>query len=212
MSTVSLATAVAVRRARVHRLIRKLHVWIGAWGAIAAVLFGITGFLQNHRAVMKLPQGDSTEVGSVELPVPEEARGSLDALRVWLQNTQHLKLHIPNGSNGRTEGNGRSGTRWTLVGGNARTTIQAEYVPGAETVVERTTIQSPLATISRLHRGAGGGIAWILLSDSFALGMIALGFSGLVMWSRGRTPRQMILSIFGAALVVVVLIGASAIL
>lgn len=26
---------------RAHRLIRKLHLWIGAWGAIAAVLFGI---------------------------------------------------------------------------------------------------------------------------------------------------------------------------
>jgi hypothetical protein len=147
------------------------------------------------------------------VPVPEKARVSLDSLRVWLQNTQHLRLHIPNGPNGRTEeGNGRSGTRWMLVGGNARTTIQAEYIPGAETVAERTIVQNPLAIIGRLHRGAGGGIAWLLLSDSFALGMIALGLSGLMMWSRGRTPRQMVFSIFGAALVVVVLIGASAIL
>ncbi|MDB6012275.1 MAG: hypothetical protein JWL65_4525, partial [Gammaproteobacteria bacterium] len=52
MSTVSLESTVALRRMRAHRLIRKLHLWIGAWGAIAAVVFGITGFLQNHRGVM----------------------------------------------------------------------------------------------------------------------------------------------------------------
>ena len=101
MSTVSLETAVALRRMRVHRLIRKLHLWIGAWGAIAAVLFGTTGFLQNHRGVMKLPQGDSTEVSRVELPVPEEARASPEALRQWLHDTQHLDLESQRGPQGR---------------------------------------------------------------------------------------------------------------
>jgi uncharacterized protein len=56
---------------RFYRLMRQLHIWIGAWGAIAAVLFGISGFMQNHRGVMKLPQGTSTEVSRVELSVPE---------------------------------------------------------------------------------------------------------------------------------------------
>src|SRR5882757_10028419 len=101
MSTVSLETTVALRRMRAHRLIRKLHLWIGAWGAIAAVLFGITGFLQNHRAVMKLPQGDSTEVSRVELPVPEEARASPEALRQWLHDTQHLDLESQRSPQGR---------------------------------------------------------------------------------------------------------------
>jgi uncharacterized protein len=44
------------------------------------------------------------------------------------------------------------------------------------------------------------------------LGLVALGASGLIMWSRGRTPRQMIVSIVGAAAVVFTLIGASAIM
>jgi hypothetical protein len=196
---------------RSHRLIRQLHIWIGAWGAIAAVLFGFSGFMQNHRGIMKLPQGSATEVSNVEIPVPVEARVSPEALRTWLASSQHLQLEMQRGPQGRPRGEGRC-ARWVLTGGNARTTTQVEYSPGAETAVVRNTVQSPLAVFERLHKGVGGGVAWILLSDSFALGLVALGASGLVMWSRGRTPRQMIVSIVGAAAVVFVLIGASAIM
>ncbi len=58
--------AAVMPRLRTFRLIRQLHLWVGAWGAIAAILFGFTGFVQNHRAVWKLAQGDATEVASVE--------------------------------------------------------------------------------------------------------------------------------------------------
>jgi uncharacterized protein len=140
-------------------------------------------------------------------------------LRQWLRDTQHLDLESQRGPQGRPPGdtarvgdaNGRRPARWALSAGNARKTTQAEYTPGAETLTLRTTVQSPLAILSRLHKGVGGGISWILLSDSFAVGMVALGLSGLVMWSRGRSVRQMIFSIVGAALVVTALIVASAI-
>jgi hypothetical protein len=62
-----------------------------------------------------------------------------------------------------------------------------------------------------LHKGVGGGIAWILLTDSFALAMIALGLSGLILWARGRNARQMVFSTAGAALVVALLIAAAAV-
>lgn len=192
------------RRLRIHRLIRRLHLWIGAWGAIAAVLFGTSGFLQNHRALLKIPLGEPTEVSRVQLPVPAEARVSAQALRAWLQQTQHLRYENLRGPRGR-------GDRWMLSAGNARTTSQAEYVPGDETVTLHTTAQPPLAVLSRLHKGVGAGIPWILLSDSFAIGMVALGVSGLLMWARGRTVRQMLFSIVGAAAVAVTLIAGSAI-
>jgi len=216
MNTPSGDADAKLRRLRVHRLIRQLHIGIGAWGAIAAVLFGLSGFLQNHRGLMKLPQGSSTEVSKLEVPVPAEARVSAEALRTWLADTQHLQLQMQRGAQGRAargdnRGDGRGG-RWTLMGGNARIIIQAEYSPGSETALVRTSTQSPLAVLERLHKGIGGGVAWILLSDSFALGMVALGLSGLVMWSRGRTPQQMMVSIAAAAAVVFVLIGASAII
>jgi uncharacterized protein len=40
---------------KTHLLVRQVHLWIGAWGAIAAILFGISGFMQNHRGMMQLP-------------------------------------------------------------------------------------------------------------------------------------------------------------
>jgi len=284
---------------RMHRLMRQLHLWIGAWGAIAAVLFGVTGFMQNHRGVMKLPQGDSTEVSKVELAVPESARASRDTLRAWLRDEQHINVENQRGPQGRgaeSRGGGSRGAdarggdsrvepqggdsaaaesrrresrgggglrgadarggdprgdasrggeslgepqggdssgsesrrhdsrgggddgqraaqqnRWNFTGGNARVVTQVEYMEGAPSATVRTTVQSPLAVLERLHKGVGGGVAWILLGDSFALAMVALGISGLVLWSRGRSLRQMILSIVGVALLVLIVIGGSAI-
>jgi hypothetical protein len=247
-------------------LIRKLHLWIGAWGAVAAILFGVSGFMQNHRGVMKLPQGDSAEISKVELEVPESARASRDGIREWLRDQQHIEVESQRGRGGEAGGRGEApgrgeagsggvesasrggesgsgggatgrsadaardaaqpssrgaesegqrggqGGRWMFAGGNARITTQVEYVPGASTVTIRKIQQSPLAVLERLHKGVGGGIAWILLGDSFALAMIALGISGLIMWARGRSVRQMVFSIVGVAAVVLLVIGGSAII
>jgi len=202
-------TRAAARRARLHRWVRKLHTWIGAWGAIAAVIFGLSGFVQNHRAMMKLPQGGSTEVSSVELAVPEAARASQQSLRDWLQQSQGIAFE---GRPARGSGEGRGAApRWTLSAGGARKTYQAEYHPGDATLVLRTSVQSPLATLIRLHKAVGGGMAWVLLSDSFAIAMAALGMSGLIMWGRGRSVRQMLLSIVGAAVIVLAVIVGSAV-
>ena len=57
--------------------------------------------------------------------------------------------------------------------------------------------QSWLAAFNRLHKGVGGGLTWTLLADSFAIGMLLLGMSGLWMWARGRSARQWAMSVFG---------------
>jgi hypothetical protein len=193
-----------------HRLMRQLHLWIGAWGALAAILFGVTGFMQNHRAVLKLPQGDSTEVSRVEMVVPDAVRSNREAFRSWLRDEQHIE--VENQRAGPPGRQGRGEQRWNFVGGNARVVKQVEYVPGADSVVVRTNIQSPLAAMLRLHKGVGGGIAWTLLGDSFALALVALGITGLVLWSKGRSLRQMVLSIVGVALAGLLVIGGAAVL
>jgi len=208
---------------KTHRLVRQLHLWIGAWGAIAAILFGISGFMQNHRGVMKLPQGDTTEISSVEMEVPESARQTREEMRAWLHDVQHIDVEIQRargggpsaggrrGGDGGPGGGGGGGTRWMFNGGNARILTQVEYTEGASTVTVRKSESSPLAILSRLHKGVGGGIPWILLTDSFAVAMILLGISGIILWARGRTVAQMAFSILGVAVVVLLAIGGSAI-
>jgi hypothetical protein len=206
----------AGRRLSGHRLIRQLHLWIGAWGAIAAILFGSTGFVQNHRALLKLPQGDASEIGKIELPVPDAARASIDAMRTWLRDEQHVDIDnarampsLPFDFNGQRI---KPPARWMFNGGNARVSAQAEYREGDAVLTLRTTQQSPLAVLTRLHKGVGGGVAWVLLTDTFALAMVALGITGLLLWARGRSAKQMVFSAVGAAVLVVLLIGGAAVI
>jgi len=196
---------------KTHRLVRQLHLWIGAWGAIAAILFGISGFMQNHRGIMKLPQGDTTEISSVEMEVPESARQTREEMRAWLHDVQHIDVEIQRARGGGGAGPGGSGKRWMFNGGNSCILAHVEYTEGASTVTVRKSESSPLAILSRLHKGVGGGIPWILLTDSFAVAMVLLGISGIILWARGRTVAQMAFSIVGVAVVVLLAIGGSAI-
>ena len=81
--------------ARTHRWVRRLHLWIGAWGALAAVLYGATGLVMNHRfGEHAWPQGDSTESARVVLAVPAAARTSPEALSLWLRDSAHLDAQV----------------------------------------------------------------------------------------------------------------------
>lgn len=177
--------------------------------------------MQNHRGVMKLPQGDSTEISKVDLQVPEAARASRDAMREWLHTAQRIDVESARspsgrgGDAGRRSGGGagdRGKARWMFNGGNARIQTQVEYLEGSPSLTIHKTQKSPLAILESLHKGVGGGIAWIVLTDSFAVAMVTLGISGLILWARGRNTRGMVFSIVGVAVIVLLVIGGSAII
>ena len=190
---------------RTYRWIRQLHLWIGAWGALAAVLYGFTGLVMNHRfGDNPWPQGESTEAARVTLPVPDEARASAEALSLWLRDSQRLDAQTirkgpPRGREGAPE-------QWSLSGGDARASWSLQYVPNAAEAEIRHSRQSWLAAFNRLHKAVGGGAGWVLLADSFALAMLLLGLSGLWMWARGRNARQMVVSVLGVSTVVLALV------
>jgi hypothetical protein len=190
---------------RAHRWVRQLHLWIGAWGALAAVLYGFTGLVMNHRfGDNPWPQGESSEQARLVLAVPSEARGSAEALSLWLHDHQQLEAQTirkgpPRGREGGPE-------QWSLSGGDARASWSLQYTPGATEVEVRHSRQSWLAAFNRLHKAVGGGAAWVLLADSFALAMLLLGLSGLWMWARGRNPRQLVASVLGASTLVLALV------
>lgn len=59
------------------RWIRQVHLWIGAWGALAAVLYGLTGLVMNHHfGDDAWPQSGRIDASPLELQVPVQARTS----------------------------------------------------------------------------------------------------------------------------------------
>ncbi len=200
------ATIPVRKRNGTHLLIRQIHLWIGAWGAIAAIVYGFTGLVMNHRMGENAwPQGDSTEGGKIALQVPAPARTSAEALSLWLNQQQGLDARsIRKGApRGAPED---APEHWSLSGGNARDAWTVQYRPGGNTAELQHRHQSLLAAFNRLHKTVGGGAAWVILSDSFALAMLLLGLSGIWMWARGRTARQMVTSVFAVSTAVLVVV------
>ena len=185
-----------------HRWIRQIHLWIGAWGALAAVLYGFTGLVLNHRMGENAwPQGESRDAGATTLSIPGEARASPERLSLWLQEAQRLDVQsIRKGSRGgERSGDAKQPPKWNFSGGTAADSWQLEYTPGSGQAELKRSRQDFLAAINRLHKTVGGGIGWRVLSDSFAIAMVLLGLSGIWMWARGRSYRQMVLSVFCAS-------------
>lgn len=195
-------------RANLHRWIRQLHLWIGAWGALAAVLYGSTGLIMSHRfGDGAWPQGNNAELDKRELPVPAPARASAEALSLWLAQAEGLEAQIirkpPPGEPAKGP------ERWTLNGGTASEGWTLEYKVGSGTAELKRSEYSTLAALNRLHKASSGGPGWRILGDSFAICMILLGLSGLWLWARGRTPRQMLVSVtaVSATAMIVVLVA-----
>lgn len=192
--------------ARTHRWIRQFHLWIGAWGALAAIVYGLTGLVMNHRfGDNPWPQGESVDTGRVVLEVPAAARASAEDLSLWLHRSQGLDATtIRKGApRGAPEG---APEQWSLSGGNARESWALQYKPGEAAAEVKHNRQTWLAALNRLHKTVGGGFAWVLLADSFAIAMLLLGMSGIWMWARGRTGRQLVLSVMGVSTLVLLLV------
>jgi uncharacterized protein len=192
-------------RINLHRWVRQLHLWIGAWGALAAVLYGSTGLIMSHRfGDGAWPQGDSEELGKRELAVPAHARRSAEALSLWLSESEGLDAQIirkpPPGEPAKGP------ERWTLSGGTASEGWALEYKVGSDTAELKRSRHSTLAALTRMHKAVSGGPGWRILGDSFAIGMILLGVSGLLLWARGRTLRQMVVSVAGVSATVMIVV------
>jgi len=188
-----------------YRWMRQIHLWIGAWGALAAVIYGFTGLVMNHRfGDGAWPQGDSAERARVELQVPATAQTSPEALSLWLKNTQGLDAQVirkgpPGGAKDAKAGG--PPPKWTLSGGTATEAWSVEYAPGKSTAEVKHTQHDVLAAFNRLHKAVGGGIGWTILADSFAICMLLLGLSGIWMWARGRGAKDVVVSVLSVSIV-----------
>lgn len=211
--------------------VRKSHGWIGLWGALLGLVFGLSGIWLNHRAVLKLPPMAQHRTNA-QLMLPEPLPESQEALSIWLQHELHFGV-APNTV--RVEASRpvawgeravspelreqelpaapirstlRQPERWLLSFGGPRELTQIEYWKGNRSVSVNTVSNGLLATLTNLHKGVGMSIAWILLVDSIAVSMIFLSLSGVILWVQMNRRRALGVGILSVSLVsALVLIG-----
>jgi hypothetical protein len=177
------------RRATFVKWLRKVHGWIGLWGAALGLLFGTTGFLLNHRGGPLRVSTGEPQVSVVQVPSPQPAPQTPRELGKWLK--QELKLA---GSPGRAQKEPAHpvawGERsmiqpehWQLSFASPHENTSAEYWVGNDYVTVKRSENSFLATLTNLHKGVGLSVGWVLLIDTLAGSIILLSLTGVLLWT-----------------------------
>jgi hypothetical protein len=203
------------RRAAFLRTLRRLHAWTGLAGAGLGLLFGVTGFLMNHRAVLKIEAGEITERRvTVELegpsPASPEALGKHLAARFGIPEAR-VRTRIQSPRNGKVSGQTvKAAEQWTVAFLGHRRFAQAAYVPGNRSVEVELKEADLLQTLKRLHKNDGGSLAWTLLTDAFSGAMVFLTLSGLLLWTRLAGSKLLAVGLVLASLASAALLAAQA--
>nr|WP_254221679.1 PepSY-associated TM helix domain-containing protein [Burkholderia multivorans] len=194
-----------LRRGTFLQWLRKIHGWVGLWGAALGLLFGTTGFLLNHRAPPLRIQTGAPRVDTLRLAVPVPAPASPRELAKWLR--AQPDLHLP-ARMGRVQQEPAHpvawGDRetvqpehWQLVFASPRENVAVDYWVGSDAITLKRTGNGTLAWLTNLHKGVGMSIGWVLLVDTLAGALILLSLTGVLLWT-GLNKRKTV----GALLVV----------
>jgi hypothetical protein len=182
------------RRATFLKWLRKMHGWIGLWGAALGLLFGTSGILLNHRAVLKIPAVQTRE-STVQLALPSPAPADAEAMAAWLRQALALtpeagkvKADKPRavawGDKAVTQP-----ARWSASFTAPDSNVQAEYWVGNNFVTVKRNDTNAFGVLSNLHKGTGMGMGWILLVDTLAGSIILLSITGVLLWAMMTRKR-----------------------
>lgn len=183
------------RRAVFLTWLRKIHLYVGLWGAGLGLLFGLTGILLNHRAIMKIPI-EKTMQKTVQVQLPERSFSSPQEMADWLQ--QELKFNSIAPPQIKSQAARKviwadrevlQPERWTINLNRPSGAINAEYFVGNRFVKLDQIDATPIGTLTRLHMSTGVNAFWILLTDTIAGGLILLSITGLLLWTQLHTIR-----------------------
>lgn len=174
--------------------LRKTHGWIGLWGAVLGLLFGSTGILLNHRAVLRIPAAQVQE-NTVQVPLPRPAPRSPQALAAWLKRSLRIDPEPSRikADPARPVAWGDTAVlqpaRWSASFTSPSANVQAEYWVGNNYVTVKRTDNNVFATLNNLHKGVGMSVGWVLLVDTLAGSIILLSLSGVVLWALTNRRR-----------------------
>ncbi|HEY0297281.1 MAG TPA: PepSY-associated TM helix domain-containing protein [Bordetella sp.] len=201
------------RRGVFIKWLRKTHGWLGLWGAVLGLMFGTSGFLQNHRAIMKI-NTPAPAVTTVRVQVPESVAQTPEEVGAWLQ--QQWGLAKPMERAMRTPGRevswgGRAmpqSEHWQLMFRTPRDVIQVEYSPDTREASARRSAPGWLGVIENLHKSNGVGVAWVLMADSFAGSLVLLSLTGLLLWTELERKKLVGATVFVVSVVTLLVVTA----
>jgi len=180
--------------------LRRIHAWVGLWGAALGLLFGVSGILLNHRTIMKIPAAQM-EQSQVELALPSPLPADAKALANWLQTQLSIdrepsKIVTEPAKTVAWAGQTfEQPSHWRVDFLNPQQSVNAEYWVGNAFVSIKRQDANAFAFITRLHKGVGMGTAWILLADTLAGGLVFLSLTGLLLWTKLHGSRLLMASL-----------------
>ncbi len=195
------------QRASVLRWLKRIHAWTGFWGALLFLLMGSSGFLLNHRSILKITPPGPVEVSEMQVAVRPGQFADAGALTTW------AKLHFALRVDGKPPQGGPAGPIifrgaslpqaevWTRVFTLPDAKVTVTYVPGAPNVLVKTEAAGVLGIMKNLHKGTGVGIVWVLFLDTIAGALIMMSLTGFLLWTRLHGSRLLAGTIVGAALI-----------
>ncbi|MYZ42314.1 PepSY-associated TM helix domain-containing protein [Schauerella aestuarii] len=199
----------AARRGVYLKTLRRVHGWLGLWGAVLGMLFGLSGIVQNHRAVLKLDM-PGPQVDTLQLQSPADLPRTPEAVAAWMQRELGLTVAAERVRQERAQTvvwgdvTATQPARWLLLYRTPAYIVQAEFWPGSGMATAKRSTSSWWGVVQNFHRANGVGIAWVLLSDTIAGSLIALSITGLLLWTEMERRKLIGLTIFAVAATVAV--------
>lgn len=201
------------RRATFIKWLRKVHGWVGLWGAALGLLFGTTGFFLNHRGGPLRVSTGEPQVSMMQVPLPQPAPATPRELAKWLR--QELKIA---GNPGRMQREPAHpvawGDRslvqpehWQLNFGSPKENTSAEYWVGNNYVTVKRSANTFLAMLTNLHKGVGLSIGWVLLIDTLAGSLILLSLTGVLLWTELNKRKTVGLVLVAGSIAAAVVLG-----
>lgn len=192
------------------RNLRRFHAWVGLSGAIFGLMFGVTGFLMSHRAVMKIEAGQVEEHKvQIELDHPpatiEELAATLATKFGVPMARIRWRIQAPRAARFGGQPVTASPQWLVTVNGHAHF-ARASYLPGNRTVDLERSDANLIEALERMHKSEAGQAGWILLVDGFAGALVFLTLSGTLLWTRLAGPRLLSAGLALAGLLAAVLI------
>jgi hypothetical protein len=181
------------RRAAFLLWLRRVHAWVGLWGALLGFAFGATGIVMNHRAILPVPL-KKFEQHSIQLPltaIPENPQALAAQLQRELNfagKTTRIRVEPP-----RTVAWGgrevRQPESWQIWFDAPQRAARADYWVGDRHVKVEHLDANFIAMLTRLHQAVGVNAVWVLLTDSIAGCLILLSITGVLLWTRLHPGR-----------------------